>query len=72
MIEVIDSTFPDVPARRSCHQAAKLAGWFGAYSALFSMPEMFYIEPVNELVNARRRDGRVALERADLEAFALP
>jgi hypothetical protein len=57
-----------------CHQAAKLAGWFGAYSALFSMPEMFYIEPVNELVEELTRGavmGCVALERGDLEAFAL-
>ena len=54
-------TFPDVPARPSCHQAAKLAGWFGAYSALFSMPEMFYIEPVNELVEELTRGAVMAV-----------
>ena len=45
----------------SCHQAAKLAGWFGAYSALFSMPEMFYIEPVNELVEELTRGAVMAV-----------
>ncbi len=54
-------TFPDAPARLSCHQAAKLAGWFGAYSALFSMPEMFYIEPVNELVEELTRGAVMAV-----------
>jgi len=37
-----------------------LAGWFGAYSALFSMPEMFYIEPVNELVEELTRGAVMA------------
>ncbi len=32
-----------------------------AYSALFSMPEMFYIEPVNELVEELTRGAVMAV-----------
>ena len=61
LIEMIDRRFRMFPRAGSCHQAAKLAGWFGAYSALFSMPEMFYIEPVNELVEELTRGAVMAV-----------